>query len=1158
MPEDDALNQLQLTLSEQQKQLRECQTDLDLSADDSSRERFRRLHEKIQENITELETALSVYLDTHQSTPSLSITGEESTRAFEKEKPYVTGFTPTRGEVLSNTYRLDKVLGKGGMGEVWLATHLLLNEPRAIKLVLDKRTNDSASRERFIQGEARHSLRLIHPNIVRVHDLGQHQEAPFIVMEYVQGHSEGSDLKSLLRNKGKFSPQECGRLLEQLASALEQAHRQGLVHCDLKPANILLTDSGDVKISDFGLVRDLATSSDTGEKIAGTPVYMSPEQSQGQVDARSDLYSLGIILYELMTGRPPFTGNPNSVIIQHSILKPIPPRLLNPDIPESISEIILKCLAKSPEDRYSAVSEMAAAFREALMAEQPSSPPETLQTPNNLPVKDNRLLGRKRELADLVGLLKQSETRLVTLTGVGGTGKTRLSLEVAAELLTHFSGGVYFVALENTGSREMLILELAQVLKLKESKGQNLLESVKAFLKEKNLLLLLDNFEQLVACSGLLPELLETSKDLKILVTSRVILKLPEEKEYKVAPLAVPEVKNDSPQALMNYAAVALFVERAQEIRKSFALTRENAPQVAEICIRLDGLPLALELAAARAKLLSPQQILERLSDRFKLLTGSALELPARQSTLRTTIDWSFVQLEPAEKTLFVRLSVFAGGFTVEAAEKVCNPRRDLAIEVLEGLESLTSKSLLREITGKDGVPRCAMLQTIREYALEKLQQSGEAEDISLAHASFFAELAESNGQRLKAQELQAALNLFDTEYDNFRQALDWSVEHNGTVLAHLCASLWRFWTVRSYFSEGKQYLDYALDFADELLPEIRARIFNAAGSVAHNSGDYPVAITYFKQALDLFHSLGNRQMVGLILTSLGRVADNQGDYKTAEAYFLQSLTICRELNDIWNAAVNLNNLGNITSNRGDYSQAEIYYRESLELMRLVGDKAHLASAFNNLGNLAAYRGDLDTAYRYYLESLNLRREVGDRLGVSYSLTNLGAVAYVQKNYPLALTYYLEGLQIRRELGEKFGIAASLTNLGLLAYKQESYSEGLDYFRESLELKKNLSDKYGIAVALLGIAGISARLGVQHESDSYLWYASRICGALTGLMAQINGVLQPSERALYDEVEGTILSKLSEPVYQTEFLLGEQLSLDTAIELAMQNPAPVA
>src|ERR687894_2385677 len=440
-------------------------------------------------------------------------------------------------------------------------------------------------------------------------------------------------------------------------------------------------------------------------------------------------------------------------------------------------------------------------------------PLRTLESrPNNLPMQPTPLVGREREVEDVRERLLAPEVRLLTLTGPGGTGKTRLALQAAADLLDEFEDGVFFVALATLTDPTLVASTVAQVLDVRESGDQPLIEGVKDYLKDKRLLLVLDNFEQVLEAAPLAGELLSAPR-LKVLATSRIPLGVYGEHEYAVPPLAVPDPKRlPGLEALSQYEAVRLFIERARAAKADFAVTSENAPAVAEICARLDGLPLAIELAAARVKLLPPGAMLGRLGRRLKLLTGGARDLPERQRTLRGAIEWSHTLLEEGEKTLFARLAVFSGGRTLEAIEAICDTEGDLPIEAFEGVSSLVDKSLLRQEEGPNGEPRFVMLETVHEFAREKLGQSAETQEIKRVHAEYFLTLIEVAHPELKGPDQLEWLERLEAEHDNMRAALSWASERKEVEVAlRLGGSLWWFWWMRGYYSEGRRWLQEAL-----------------------------------------------------------------------------------------------------------------------------------------------------------------------------------------------------------------------------------------------------------------------------------------------------------------------------------------------------------
>ena len=501
------------------------------------------------------------------------------------------------------------------------------------------------------------------------------------------------------------------------------------------------------------------------------------------------------------------------------------------------------------------------------------------------------------------------EVRLLTLTGPGGTGKTRLGLQVAADLLDEFSDGVFFVALASITEPELVASTIARALGVKESAEQSLMEGLKNYLRDKHLLLVLDNFEQVLEGAPLVRELLVACPKLKVLATSRIPLRLYGEQEYPVPPLSLPDPGVMPPlEALTQYEAVRLFVERARAVKADFQVTNENASAVAEICARLDGLPLAIELAVARLKVLTPQKMLDRLGDRLKLLTRGARDLPERQRTLRATMEWSHALLEEGEKVLFARLSVFVGGRTIEAIEAVCDAEGDLPMEALDGVESLVDKSLLRE-EGTGGEPRFVMLETVHEYAREKLQESGEAEELRRLHARYFLSLAEVETGTYKGGGRAEWFQLLEDEQDNFRAALSWSLESDEVEFGlRLAAALQPYWTRRGHYGEGCRWLEDVLEKQGPASAEARAEAQNAMGWLAYWQGDIERASNAAEEGLLLCKRAGIEARVTNHLRILvGFTAEIlTHDYKRATELFEESLELSRNAGDKWTTAASL------------------------------------------------------------------------------------------------------------------------------------------------------------------------------------------------------------------------------------------------------------
>lgn len=633
---------------------------------------------------------------------------------------------------------------------------------------------------------------------------------------------------------------------------------------------------------------------------------------------------------------------------------------------------------------------------------------------HHLPVQSTPLIGRQQELAAVRQALLRTDVRLLTLVGPAGIGKTRLALEVAASLREEVGPRTLFVDLAPISDPALVVSTIAQTLGVSEERDQPLFERLKHWLRHKQLLLVLDNFEQVVTAASEVAELLAACSKVKILVTSRAPLHLSWEHEFPVPPLGLPS-RDRLPalDALVNYAAVALFIERAAAVKPDFALTRHNARAVAEICIRLDGLPLAIELAAARIKLLSPQAMLERLDRGLALLTGGARDLPTRHQTLRGAIAWSYDLLEANEQALFRRLAAFVGGCTLESAETLCNGEGGFRTDVLEGLDSLVDKSLLRQEAQPDGGVRFSMLETIREYGLEQLTARGELSITRRRHAAFFLALAERAEPNLKGLDQGVWLNRLETEHDNLRAALEWSLGSDDVELGlRLGAALREFWFVRGYWREGRAWLERALSQSGGTLPTWRAKALNQAGILAWHLGDYRRAQVLYGESLALSRELGDKERIAQVLHNLGYVAQEEGDAGRAVSLLKESVALFRELENKPGIAWSLNTLGELARSQIDYPHAAALYEESLTMFRELGDQKRIALLIHNLGYVAQYQRDYGRAGALFEESLALYRETADKKGIAGCLAGLAGVAGAQGRLELAARLFgaAEGL----------------------------------------------------------------------------------------------------------------------------------------------------
>jgi predicted ATPase/DNA-binding XRE family transcriptional regulator len=694
--------------------------------------------------------------------------------------------------------------------------------------------------------------------------------------------------------------------------------------------------------------------------------------------------------------------------------------------------------------------------------------PTGLTPLSNLPAPPTAFIGREREVEEVSALLRQAEVRLLTLTGPPGIGKTRLSLRVASRMGAEFGDGVFFVPLAPINDESLVAPAIAQSLGVRETSSQPSLEALKSRLRDKRLLLVLDNFEQVVPAGRIVGELLSAAPGLKVLATSRTLLRVYGEHTFSVPPMSLPDHAH-LPQfeSLTGYEAIDLFMQRARAVYPGFTLTSDNAQVVAQICHKLDGLPLAIELAAHRMKVLSPQKVLAHLEERLDLLVEGADNLPARQRTLRGAIDWSYDLLDPGEQALFRRLSVFAGGCTLEAAEVVCNfelsadtnqPQNSKLVEILTALASLVDKSLLRREDIAEE-PWFSMLETIREYAWEKLSlDEGEMQEAIRHHAEYYLRLAEETEPLLSGEQQGSWLARLEREHDNFRAALRRSHERGDiTMLARLGATLRRFWYLHAHMSEGRQWLQKALAAEGrDLLPrDLQAKVLHGIGTLAWAQGDNTAAGRFFQESLAIWRELGDKRGVANMLNNLGIVALPQGDYDTAHEMHTESLALYRELDDKWSIALALANLGLVALNKGQYEQAQSLLTSSLNLRREFGDRQGIAQSLNNLGIVMRSMGKQSESQSLHAESLDMFQELGDRWSVALTLANLGFVA-LREDVQKARSLFNESLALSIELDLKAGIANCLEGLAEVAVETERADLAATLFGAAEELRNVL------------------------------------------------------------------------------------------------------
>ena len=670
----------------------------------------------------------------------------------------------------------------------------------------------------------------------------------------------------------------------------------------------------------------------------------------------------------------------------------------------------------------------------ALPSEFP--PLKTLEShTNNLPLQATPLIGREREVEAVCGLLRSSETRLLTLLGPGGTGKTRVGLQVAAELADGFEDGVFFVPIAAITDPALVAPTIARILGLSEG-AQTPEELLEGYLRDRQTLLLLDNLEQVIEAAPVVERLLSGAANLKILATSRIPLGLYGEYEFPVPPLSLPDPDSLPPlEHLTEYEAVRLFVERARAVKPDFVLTEENGPAVVEICERLDGLPLAIELAAARIKLLPPRVLLDRLGNRLKILTGGARNLPERQRTLRNAIEWSYGLLDEGEKLLFGRLGVFSGGATLEAIEAVCDARGDLPTDVFDSASSLLDKSLLRQEEEATGEPRFLMLETIHEFAQVRLEESGEVEAVRRAHAEYFRALAEEAEPNLWGAEDAAWLDRLEREHDNMMAALSWAIEHEEATLAlRVGGALRWFWYMEGYYGEGRRWLEAALSKNWGAAAEARARALEGVGWLASSQGDLDRAQTAANEGLMLSTEAGlDKVVVADFQNVLGDVARHRGDYEQATELLEKSLALHRAVKDTRGVAWSLGDLANVSSDRGSYERARALYEEGLVLSRKLGGAELLGAFLISLGDEYLLEGDPERATELNEEAAELYRGRGRKGDLQVALNNLGWSALIKGDHLKAEALHEECLVLCRELGDRLIASESIEGFACAA-----------------------------------------------------------------------------------------------------------------------------
>ncbi|QJR34293.1 protein kinase domain-containing protein [Gemmatimonas groenlandica] len=950
---------------------------------------------------------------------------------------------PRLSSALADRYRLEREIGTGGMATVFLAEDVRHRRQVAVK-VLRPELSATLGHDRFLR-EITTTAGLRHPNILPLYDSGEGAGFLFYVMPYVEGES----LRDLLARDGQLPIEDALRYADEIANALSYAHGRGVIHRDIKPENILI-ENGHAIVADFGIAQAVGASADEKLTVAGmavgTPTYMSPEQASGDViDARSDLYALGCIVFEMLAGTPPFSGPTAIAVMMRHAIEPVPKLgTLRAAVTRPVTDAIERALAKAPADRFPSVEE----WRRALTRASGSHPTATVARAapaisRPAPTPANALLGRESALVQAVQRVKGG-ARVLTVTGAGGTGKTRFAIELFAQLQGDFPDGSAFVSIAAVSQASDVIPTVATALGIAEAQGRSALDAIGTVIGGGRTLLLLDNLEQVLESASDIAELVSRCSGVCVITTSRAPLKIGAESELALAPLALPEADATLVDDVMQSPAVMLFVQRAVKVQPTFALTSANSAAVATICVRLDGLPLALELAAARIRILEPAALLKRLDDALDLLTSGDRDLPVRQRTLRATIDWSYSLLDAGEQRLLRRLSVFADGWTLEEMDAVCYTTRE-RVRSLDELTSLVEKGLVRVVgTGE----RYLLLETIRAFAAEALQSSGEAEDVQRAHANVFLAFAEAVNTDITGTAQLDAMQRARRDNANMHAAIRWFTReartaHARTQQAHgsnapdaverglmLCGSLNWFWHIGGQHFTAREAIDALMPMAVGRAPSRgRARALLARGMVSVNTDEMDRGLDEWARALADAIALSDEALMAEAHMCVGYGHLSSGRMDESGRALDEAIAVSQRAQHDFLLSLSMSMKGLLLFISGALDAGFEMLTDARRIQTRIGDYEGGGLALSFLAQMTAAKGEVGRAFELYGQALDSFKRVGDRPELARVHSEIGWTALGAARIPVAREAFRRSLRVYDEVGSARGIGLALTGL---------------------------------------------------------------------------------------------------------------------------------